>query len=363
MCPVVFGHLFGRRSIGRAKPAQRKPLEALQILPNSRPHCDYRQTTSSTPLGGTPFALYLAAMSRPRPVLPDKTYLVTRRCTQRQFLLRPSPEINHFFLYCLAYATFKFQVKIHAFCALSNHVHIVLTDVLGNLPKFMEWLVGNTARGLNAHYGRRENFWAPERYSRVELVDPQDILAKMVYTLTNPVAAGLVSEGKQWPGLRSNTLREGPQKIIVRKPRFFFRPGGKLPEKIELVVEPPTVCANLDGALAGQRFHDAVLQREAEIRTELRRAGKRFLGPERVLGQSPKDCPTSPEPRGNIKPQVACRDKWRRIERLQAVGEFLIAYREAFKKFASGVRDVIFPAGTYWLRVHCGVACHDPAPG
>ena len=39
---------------------------------------------------------------------------------------------------------------------------------------------------------------------------------------------------------------------------------------------------------------------------------------------------------------------------------FLREYAEALKKFAAGIRDVIFPAGTYWMRVHFGVECRAP---
>ena len=37
----------------------------------------------------------------PRQVLPRQFYLITRRCTQRQFLLRPDKATNNGFLYCL----------------------------------------------------------------------------------------------------------------------------------------------------------------------------------------------------------------------------------------------------------------------
>jgi hypothetical protein len=33
-------------------------------------------------------------MSLPRPVIAGETILITRRCTQRQFLLRPSSAVN-----------------------------------------------------------------------------------------------------------------------------------------------------------------------------------------------------------------------------------------------------------------------------
>jgi len=47
------------------------------------------------------FLFTAAVMSRPRQVLPGQFYLVTRRCTQRQFLLRPDAATNNAFTYCL----------------------------------------------------------------------------------------------------------------------------------------------------------------------------------------------------------------------------------------------------------------------
>jgi putative transposase len=62
-------------------------------------------------------------MTAPRQVLPGTTYLVTRRCSQRQFLLRPSRQTNQLFGFLLAVAAQRFHVDVHAFCVMSNHVH------------------------------------------------------------------------------------------------------------------------------------------------------------------------------------------------------------------------------------------------
>ena len=53
-------------------------------------------------------------------------------------------------------------------------------------------------------------------------------------------------------------------------------------------------------------------------------------------------------------------DKWRRIEALSRLVEFLRAYREAWAAFKAGARDVLFPAGTYLLRVVHGARCAAP---
>jgi REP element-mobilizing transposase RayT len=59
-------------------------------------------------------------MTAPRQILAGRSYLVTRRCAQRQFLLRPSKVTNETVGYVLAVAAARFGVAIHAFCVLSN---------------------------------------------------------------------------------------------------------------------------------------------------------------------------------------------------------------------------------------------------
>ena len=63
------------------------------------------------------------AMTAPRQLLPGTTYLVTRRCLQRQFLLRPSKLTNQVFGFLLAIAARRFDVDLHACCVMSNHFH------------------------------------------------------------------------------------------------------------------------------------------------------------------------------------------------------------------------------------------------
>jgi hypothetical protein len=62
-----------------------------------------------------------AEMSLPRQVLPGRFYLVTRLCTQRQFLLRPDAATNNAFTYCLIEAAQRTKVEVILPCAMSNH--------------------------------------------------------------------------------------------------------------------------------------------------------------------------------------------------------------------------------------------------
>ena len=295
-------------------------------------------------------------MSLPRPILPQTTYLITRRCSQRQFLLRPSKLVSSVLLYCLAEAARKSQVQIHAFCVLANHIHLVVSDPESRLPVFVHWLDMFVAKCINASLGRWENFWSSGTYSAVRLEDPEAVLEKMVYTLTNPVAAGLVSHGYQWPGLRSAPGLIG-EKRIVQRPKIFFRPAGRAPMSSELIVARPPSFAHLSDQAFSLLLQQAVENKEAEIRHKAKANGDSFLGRKAILAQSPYATPRTHEPRRQINPRVATRDKWSRIEALQRLRCFLEAYRDAWQQFREGISGAIFPAGTYWLRIRFGVSC------
>ena len=293
-------------------------------------------------------------MTAPRQVLPGATYLVTRRCAQRQFLLRPSRETNQTFLYVLAIAAERYRVDVHAFCVLSNHVHMVVTDPHANLPAFQQFLDGLVARAINASLGRWEAFWAPDSYSAVRLVSPTDVLDKLAYALANPVEAGLVATGSAWPGLWSAPERIGGEPFVVERPKHFFDPKGGLPDRATLQL---TVPPGFDSA---EQFRGAV-RRELERREEDARSRYRarggFLGVARVLAQKPFARPRPGEPRRRLNPRVAGRDKWKRIEALGRLVEFLRSYRRAWEARRAKVVDARFPHGTYLLRVLHDVPC------
>ncbi|MBK6846487.1 MAG: hypothetical protein IPG96_02685 [Proteobacteria bacterium] len=295
-------------------------------------------------------------MSLPRPVIAGETVMITRRCTQRQFLLRPSSAVNGIIGYCLAVAAERYGLRLHAFCAMSNHLHIVATDVRGEAPEFCRWLFEFTAKCLNAHWGRWENLWASEQPSVVRLADEQAQLAKAVYTLTNPVAAGLVTEHHHWPGVISVAARMDRPRVYKR-PVGFFRGNGPLPRHATLTMAPLPALAHISEEQYLSRLRAAVVRREAELARERQSAGRSVLGRRQVLRQSAFDSPRGSEPRRQPSPRVACGNKWARIEALARLRSFLAGYRDAWLQWRAGERGAVFPFGTYALRVYAGVCC------
>jgi len=68
-----------------------------------------------------------------------------------------------------------------------------------------------------------------------------------------------------------------------------------------------------------------------------------------VLQQPWRGRPTSFEARRNLRPRVAARSKWARIEALLRNRAFLVNYAAARAGWHEG-GTVMFPMGTYWLR-------------
>ena len=118
--------------------------------------------------------------------------------------------------------------------------------------------------------------------------------------------------------------------------------------------------------LSADSFAAMLLERvravEEDASSERRRTGATVLGRRAVLSQKPTDRPTSSEPRRELDPRVAARSKWSRIEALMRSRAFRDAYAAARAALVAGVRDIVFPAGTYWLRRFANAYCAPPHP-
>jgi REP element-mobilizing transposase RayT len=300
-------------------------------------------------------------MSSPRPIFPNTTYTASRRTTQRRFLLRPDPAVNDIFLYCLAYAVRKHGVLIHAWITMSNHHHVAITDVRGNLPDFMACLDRLVARAVNCFRGRWENLFAPGSYGAAAIIDPADVIDKLVYILANPVAAGIVSHSNDWRGASSRGWRFG-EKRTVRRPAVFFDAEGGMPSEIPLTLSRPPGLEQLGPADLDADLRRRLIERETAIRAEFQDAGRSFMGMAAAMRVSPDDTPNTVEPRRTLNPRFACRDTDGRITALRGYTTWLLTYRAAYREYRRGNLDALFPDGTYLMRIHHHVRVGAGAP-
>ncbi|MEM7234382.1 MAG: hypothetical protein AAF517_19545, partial [Planctomycetota bacterium] len=211
-------------------------------------------------------------------------------------------------------------------------------------------------------------FWEKKQCSRVELrgsandegdweicSEDDDVLEKMVYVLTNPVAAGLVKRGVEWPGVRLGPLPSGGKRLQVERPKFYFRTTQKI---VELKIERPQVYTERSDREFGALLAERVRAKEDEIRATFRATGRTFLGADAVKRQRPTGAPKSEEPKGGLTQRFTGNDRWAVLEKVRRDREWLKAYVAARDAWLTD-KCVEFPAGTYWLKIHAGVGCGD----
>ncbi len=287
--------------------------------------------------------------------------MITRRCTQRQFLMRPDRETNNAFIYCLAVAAERYRIRVIFTAAMSNHHHTGIEDPDGNYPAFLEHFHKLFAKCQNALRGRWENFWSSEQTSVVRLVDPGDVVDKMVYALTNPVKDRLVEKAHHWPGVSSLAALMHGKTLVASRPRHFFRDEGGMPDVVSLSFPRPTAFKDLSQEEFAAMIDLRIRALEESVTAHRRLTGVQVVGRRAVLAQEWSARPNSHEPRRQLDPRVAARSKWSRIEALMRNRAFRDAYIAARDSFVAGIRDVVFPAGTYWLRRFVQASC-APCP-
>ena len=283
-----------------------------------------------------------------RMFVPGEIYLVTMRCFQGRFLLRPSEQTNEVLGGVLARAVRLSGVELFAFTFASNHMHLLVRAPRGNMPRFMQHLATNISKKVGFLAGWRGAFWE-RRYSAQPVLDEEALQDRLRYLLAHGPKEGLVRKCAEWPGLSSLKL------LLVRRPRRFRwfdwtrRSSSRLAsrkrsrfddcwaEPEELVLAPlPSTTLRTRGAIG--RF----LQRATQaIEMEAARTHRRVLGVSGVLWQHPQHRPNRLErkPRPLCHTTVAAlREEFR--ERYRA---YAAAFGEASSRWKAGDFFAQFP--------------------
>jgi hypothetical protein len=138
-----------------------------------------------------------------------------------------------------------------------------------------------------------------------------------------------------------------------------------MPKEVSLELALPDMLSHLSQADYVAK-HDAALTAKVEAAvTEREKSGRRFLGLKKLAQTQHTQRARKPEKSGRdnvIRPRIACSCKELRIQALLRLKAFDEAYTAALRRFLDGERDVVFPAGTYQLRVHYGVRVQASPP-
>ncbi len=138
-------------------------------------------------------------MARPlRIAFPGAFYHITSRGNERKAVFKSNRDREKFLEY-LESATRRYDARIHAYCAMDNHYHLLLETPSGNLPQIMRHINGAYTGYFNKKRARSGHLFQG-RYKAI-LVDIDEYAKELSrYIHLNPVRAGTVEhpEAYDW---------------------------------------------------------------------------------------------------------------------------------------------------------------------
>ena len=175
------------------------------------------------------------------------------------------------------------------------------------------------------------------------------------HSLSHGCKEDLVERPRDWPGVHAvralleDEVLEGLW--FDRTQEYLARRRGKDFDYLEyatrevLELDPLPCWKDLSVEQRRARIAALAADIEAEAAARRKRTGVRPLGPAAVLAQNPLRQPAqtkkSPAPALHAASQAARR------EFREAYARFVAAYRDAAEKLRAGVRNAVFPAGSF----------------
>ena len=137
-------------------------------------------------------------MTRPlRLEFPGALYHITSR-GDRQKAIYLDDHDREGWLSVLARVCRRFNFIVHAYCQMTNHYHVMLETVEGNLAQGMRQLNGIYSQDFNRRHHLVGHVFQG-RYKAI-LVQKECYLLELArYIVLNPVRAGMVNRAEEWP--------------------------------------------------------------------------------------------------------------------------------------------------------------------
>jgi len=151
-----------------------------------------------------------------RVTYPGAFYHVTSRGNERKAVFKSKRDREKFLEY-LESATQRYDARIHAYCLMDNHYHLLLETPSGNLSQIMRHINGAYTTYFNVKR-RRSGHLFQGRYQAI-LVEMDEYAKELSrYLHLNPVRAKMVQtpEAYAWSSYRYYIGRQKPAKWLCR---------------------------------------------------------------------------------------------------------------------------------------------------
>ncbi len=303
-------------------------------------------------------------MARRRHLPPDIDLVhVSTKCVGDMFLMRPDARTVYVIAVALAKASELYGVRLHAFCFLSNHLHLLLGIAGCRLDSFMQYFKSQVALELNVHRERDGAFFK-RRYRCEPILSNDAAVGIEQYVHQQAVKHELVERAVEWPGLSSfSAIVDGEDAVEVtwfdedawrdararRDERADFThtasvPLTPLPHRLGL--------SHLEMGAQRRALAANMKDYEADIAAKRRADGSRRLPkPSKYTTQDPNG--VSPGKRKRVKkPQPWAHGTDAQVEAYrEAYDRVMVAYDLASAEYRKSGVLCAFPAGTFPPRI------------
>jgi len=136
-------------------------------------------------------------MREKRKYIPGAAYHITSR-TNNKVQVFGCNVGRRIMLLTLQSAKEKFGFRLHNFCIMPTHIHLLLTPSSNtNISQIMHWLKTRSAKRWNCIQGSTDHLWGARFFAR-QVNDMQDFFSVYNYIDQNAVKAGLANIPQNW---------------------------------------------------------------------------------------------------------------------------------------------------------------------
>ncbi len=319
-------------------------------------------------------------MTEPRARYPKRFVHAGRRTLGRQFRLLPDSrgEVRNAVGYLLTLAANKHNVTVTTFIHMCNHYHLAAGDEDALLPEFKRDFHSLMGRHFNhAHDVVQIPLWDNRKPYVCELLDRPSASSEILYMLLNPVRAGIVAHPKFYDGLVIGPEEWG-KSLRFTRPGGLFTDESELPDFVILEPQPPPGFEDISLEALRRSFRHELKQKAKAIARNMtfhglegltifdtpetaraKHSGHPFATPELPHLRLPR---LSERSNSSFERRKRFKAKDPRLVQLaiERESQFRSLYAERRESLSEGERDVVFPAGTYELRMRSLVETQEP---
>jgi len=118
----------------------------------------------------------------------------------------------------------KYGFRLHNFCIMPNHIHLLITPSNGTkLSCIIQWIKTHSAKRWNFIHGSKDHMWGERFFSR-PVKDLREYFFVHNYIAQNPVKAGLTHCAQDWKASGAYYIANGINGLVDYLPleRFAF---------------------------------------------------------------------------------------------------------------------------------------------